>query len=52
MCLSLFNNTKTQKPLLAAGYENGQMLLWDVMEEKKLSNFAVHSESGNNELVV
>ena len=52
MCLSLFNNPKTQKPLLAAGYENGQMLRWDVMEEKKLSNFTVHSESGNNELVV
>ena len=52
MCLSLFNNPKTQKPLLAAGYENGQMLLWDVMEEKKLSKFTVHSESGNNELVV
>ena len=51
MCLLLFNNPKTQKPLLAAGYENGQMLLWDVREEKKLSSTTVHSESGTNELV-
>ena len=51
MCLSLFNNPKTQKPLLAAGYENGQMLLWDVREEKKSSITTVHSESGTNELV-
>ena len=46
MCLSLFNNPGTNKPLLTAGYENGQVTLWDVMEEKMLSSCTVHSESG------
>jgi len=45
MCLSLFNSPKTDKPLLAAGYENGHVLLWDVMEEKMLCKNTVHAES-------
>jgi len=31
---------------LITGYENGQLLLWDVMAEKVLTRSLVHSESG------
>ena len=46
MCLSLFTDPRTSKPLLAAGYENGQVTLWDVMAEKMLTRRTVHAESG------
>ena len=45
MCLSLFNHPKTDRPLLVTGFENGQVILWDVMEEKMLSRSTVHTES-------
>ena len=46
MCLSLFNHPKTDKPLLVTGFENGQVILWDVMEQKMLSGSTAHTESG------
>ena len=46
MCLSMITSPTTDKPLLITGYENGQLLLWDVMAEKVLTRSLVHSESG------
>ena len=46
MCLSLFTSPITNKPFLAAGYENGSVMLWDVTAGKALSNSLVHTESG------
>lgn len=46
MCLSMIASPTTDKPLLITGYENGQLLLWDVMAEKVLTRSLVHSESG------
>jgi len=45
MCLSMIASPTTDKPLLITGYENGQLLLWDVMAEKVLTRSLVHSES-------
>lgn len=45
MCLSFFMSPKTDKPLLTAGYENGQLILWDVTEKKILSTRTVHMET-------
>lgn len=47
MCLSMITNPATDKPLLVAGYENGQLVLWDIMTAKVLSTSLTHSESGN-----
>ena len=46
MCLSFFTNQTTDKPVLITGYENGQLLLWDVMEQKVMSKKTVHNETG------
>ncbi|KAL9981044.1 hypothetical protein ACROYT_G009700 [Oculina patagonica] len=45
MCLSMFTNPITGKPLLIAGYENGQLVLWDIVAAKVLSTCLTHSES-------
>ncbi|KAK2574149.1 Guanine nucleotide-binding protein subunit beta-like protein 1 [Acropora cervicornis] len=45
MCLSFFTNQTTDKPVLITGYENGQLLLWDVMEQKVMSKKTVHNET-------
>ncbi|KAJ7333847.1 Guanine nucleotide binding protein (G protein), beta polypeptide 1-like [Desmophyllum pertusum] len=45
MCLSMITNPATDKPLLVAGYENGQLVLWDIMTAKVLSTSLTHSES-------
>lgn len=46
MCLSFFTIQTTDKPVLITGYENGQLLLWDVMEQKVMSTKTVHNETG------
>lgn len=46
MCLSFFTIQTTDKPVLISGYENGQLLLWDVMEQKVMSTKTVHNETG------
>ncbi|XP_067034225.1 guanine nucleotide-binding protein subunit beta-like protein 1 isoform X2 [Acropora muricata] len=45
MCLSFFTIQTTDKPVLITGYENGQLLLWDVMEQKVMSTKTVHNET-------
>lgn len=49
MCLSFFTIPTTDKPVLITGYENGQLLLWDVMEQKIMSTKTVHNETGTHE---
>ena len=46
MCLSMISDPATNKPLLSAGYENGQLVVWDIMAGKMLSRNLTHSESG------
>ena len=46
MCLSMITSPTTDKPLLIVGYENGQLVLWDIMAAKVLTRSSVHSESG------
>ena len=46
MCLSMIASPTTHKLLLIAGYENGQLMLWDVMAAKVLTRGLAHSESG------
>lgn len=46
MCLSMITSPTTDKPLLITGYENGQLVLWDIMAAKVLTRSPAHSESG------
>ena len=46
MCISLISDPATDKPFLIAGYESGQLVLWDVMAGKILSRNPTHTESG------
>lgn len=45
MCISLISDPATDKPLLIAGYESGQLLLWDVMARQILGRNPTHAES-------
>ncbi|XP_020619135.1 guanine nucleotide-binding protein subunit beta-like protein 1 isoform X2 [Orbicella faveolata] len=45
MCLSMITSPTTDKPLLITGYENGQLVLWDIMAAKVLTRSPAHSES-------
>jgi len=42
----MITSPTTDKPLLITGYENGQLVLWDIMAAKVLTRSPAHSESG------
>ncbi|KAM6930629.1 guanine nucleotide-binding protein subunit beta-like protein 1 [Xenentodon cancila] len=44
MCLKLWQPDAGPGPLLLAGYEDGSLLLWDVMQRSKLSQVKAHPE--------
>ena len=46
MCCFMIASPTTDKPLLIAGYENGQLVLWDIVAAKVLTRSLAHSESG------
>ena len=46
MCCSMITSPTTDKPLLITGYENGQLVLWDIVAAKVLTASLAHSESG------
>ncbi|XP_030000425.1 guanine nucleotide-binding protein subunit beta-like protein 1 [Sphaeramia orbicularis] len=44
MCIKLWQPDSGAGPLLLAGYEDGSLLLWDVIQRSKLSHVKAHPE--------
>ncbi|XP_035311768.1 guanine nucleotide-binding protein subunit beta-like protein 1 isoform X3 [Cricetulus griseus] len=44
MCLGLWQTNSSPRPLLLAGYEDGSVTLWDILERKVCSRIACHEE--------
>lgn len=44
MCLGLWQTNSSLRPLLLAGYEDGSVTLWDILERKVCSQIACHEE--------
>ncbi|XP_029424139.1 guanine nucleotide-binding protein subunit beta-like protein 1 isoform X2 [Nannospalax galili] len=44
MCLGLWQANSSPRPLLLAGYEDGSVALWDILERKVCSRIACHEE--------
>uniref|UniRef100_A0A8C0XHY6 Guanine nucleotide-binding protein subunit beta-like protein 1 n=1 Tax=Castor canadensis TaxID=51338 RepID=A0A8C0XHY6_CASCN len=44
MCLGLWQANSSPRPLLLAGYEDGSVALWDILERKVCSRVACHEE--------
>ena len=45
MCMCLKNGTK-ERPVLLAGYESGDVILWDLGSSKMISKLKAHNEPG------